>query len=482
MRNCVFAIIFHAIINSIYSEANNEMLFVKTDPVENVTVLWEMEPSSADGYLIIEILDDLNKQILRCHGLTRYECFGFEQNRNRIRLVTVPNWDIINMDVRVIITHMGFSFVNVTSADAGLYELRADNFHLPSFTQTKQGVLYVFQEPSKPRISRLSRDDDVLLTCHSTSQSVPEEYRNPSQLEYTWFINSSHHSYLIEGDVIRIIGVQKSNHGSTFYCTSREVNSTMTSRPSDRFILDVDYLEDIRIRNTDMDLDTDEVLFFCLADCNPRCTYEWMDSKGVVLGNQEYVVIQKAQHVGAVMCRAANKLGIIYANVSVGPAFTTIPARNQTRSYIDQMESNPRSNPSHGVVIALAVLLGLAVGCIVALGVVHILYRRKRPKPPVTTDIILSTTHTDASPPPRNDMNNVYENEAFGSGTVAIKQPEATQYDRLGPSRDQAETGNSNTEAEVTCNQHGPACNTPANTYEEIRVDIPKIDAVYEDV
>ena len=475
MWNCAFTITLHVIIISVYGEANNEMILLKIDPGENVTVLWEVEPSPAYHYQNIEILHGLNYRIQSCHQL-----FDCGLSRDYTHLVTVPNRNIIKGNRGLSVTHLGFSLVNVTSADSGLYELHAYNFYLPTTTQTKQCVLYVFQEPSKPSISRLSRDDDVLLTCLSTSQSVPEEYRNTSQLEYTWFTNSSHHNYLTDGDVIRIIGVQKCNLGSTFYCTSREVNSTMTSRPSDRFILDVDYLEDIRIHSTDMDLYTDEVLFFCSADCNPRCSYEWMDSKGVVLGNQEYVVIQKAQHVGAVICRAANKLGIIYANASVSqsvdPAFTTIAARNQTRPNVDQVESNP----SHGVVIALAVLLGLAVGCIVALGAVHMLYRRKHPKPPVTTDIILSTTHTDASPPPRyNDMNNVYENEAFCSGTVDAKQPETTQYDQLGP-REHGETDNATTEAEVTCHQLGPACSTPPNTYEEIRVDIPKIDAEYE--
>ena len=471
MWNRAFTIILHVIITSVYGEAYNEMILVKTDPGENVTVLWEVEPSPAYRYRNIEILHGLNDRILNCYQLI----YCLELSRDYTHLVTVPNRNIINGNRGVSVTHLGFSLVNVTSVDSGLYKLRAYHFHLT----TRQCAMYVFQEPSKPSISRLSRDDDVLLTCLGTSQSVPEEYRNTSQLEYTWFVNSSQHNYLIEGDVIRIIGVQKCNLGSTFYCTSREVNSTMTSRPSDRFILDVDYLEDIRIHSTDMDLDTDEVLFFCSAECNPRCTYEWMDSKRVVLGNQEYVVVQKAQHVGAVMCRAANKLGIIYANASVSqsvdPAFTTITARNQTRPNVDQFESNP----SHGVVIALAVLLGLAVGCMVALGAVYMLYRRKHPKPPVTTDIILSTTRIDVLPPPPNDMNNVYENEAFCAGTVDAMQPEATQYDQLGP-REHGDTDNATTEAEVTCHQLGPACSTPPNTYEEIRVDIPKIDAEYE--
>ncbi|KAK2153239.1 hypothetical protein LSH36_303g00003 [Paralvinella palmiformis] len=126
---------------------------------------------------------------------------------------------------------IGVYITNVSQSDAGIYRFE---YTFPDQLRRSELLLYLFQAPTKPVISQRISTNDVILTCNSMSQSLPEQYRTNSWMGYNWKVTSSLEVYVTEGNQVRIKRPWKSCH--LFECWSREENSTLTS-PTTRYLV-----------------------------------------------------------------------------------------------------------------------------------------------------------------------------------------------------------------------------------------------------
>jgi len=152
---------------------------IRRDPGHNITVTWMFHRGKHP--LFVEI-----KHVTTCGSRGILSCPTFDfcaviYGTDHIRLATVPpfNSSAPNEDD---ITRIGIFATSIRPSDAGLYRIQSDFFR----HWKHEVIFYIYQKPTKPVITSTSRVNEVILTCSSNLQSLPEEFRNSSLLEYTW--------------------------------------------------------------------------------------------------------------------------------------------------------------------------------------------------------------------------------------------------------------------------------------------------------
>ncbi|KAK2160440.1 hypothetical protein LSH36_133g03000 [Paralvinella palmiformis] len=384
---------------------------IQTDPGQNVTFTFGTENTRYRNSL--RITHSINDSVISnvyCYHLN--EC-NDKLNNSYVALVTVPvpSSDYgVNEDLEV----LTFNIIDVDRSDAGMYLLQCDLYW--SY-YSYHYVLYVYEEPTKPLIMSRVHVDETILTCTSTSQSLPEDYRNNTDIEYIWRFNGLPDNYQIDGHRIRIISHRKSDYGVLFYCRAIEENSTLVSEESDPFFLDSPYLENVQITVSHSRDDPERVSLSCMADCNPRCAYSWFDPEGKLLGRGNNLTLASQNEVDRASCYAANRLGTL----------------SHRLEFIDKGGNYyPGST-----VISLAVFLGLAIGVTVVAGILFLVYlrRRKQQQEEQQQTTTTTNTHNNRNKPVIDveTRQSVYENAALQTGTAGVSNP---SYEQLDISRD----------------------------------------------
>ena len=202
---------------------------VKADPGENITVTWNIGSVKTWDVKRVTIEHNINDTLSTIVNCT-YIIYCLDSLlRKHVSLMTVPPINLSNIN-NYYITDIGVYITNVSQSDAGIYRFE---YTFPDQLRRSELLLYLFQAPAKPVISQRISTNDVILTCNSMSQSLPEQYRTNSWMGYNWKVTSSLEVYVTEGNQVRIKRPWKSCH--LFECWSREENSTLTS-PTTRYL------------------------------------------------------------------------------------------------------------------------------------------------------------------------------------------------------------------------------------------------------
>ncbi|KAK2138802.1 hypothetical protein LSH36_2401g00000 [Paralvinella palmiformis] len=381
---------------------------IRRDPGDNVTVTWELGRHGVRDFEIIEIKHLTNgtwMHLFHCYGFDISDCFDISRNRH-IGLAMIPPFNESDMEGDYI-TDIGISITNISRSDAGLYRIEKEI--VDSWIHTV--IIYVYQKPTKPVITSTIKVNEVILTCSSKSQSLPEEFRNISLLEYTWIVDDVLDNYDIDDDKIRIISPRKANYGKVIFCKAKEINSVLISEESDQFFLDLPYLENIQITFYMSKETSQRILLSCGADCYPDCTYKWLDSKGQFVVKGENLTFENRNDLEAFTCHATNVLGTL----------------SQTQR-IELKGEIMRNGYPQSVVISLSVLLVLSLGVSVVGGIVFLLYKRRRRRG--TTDTQNDSKSSDVI---EEGKEPVYVNQMVNMESSSTAGP---TYDQLSRSRD----------------------------------------------
>ena len=331
---------------------------IRRDPGDNMTVTWSLGPRRGRDIIDIEcerLTSDSWRHVFHCPEV-RFCNYRF--SHEHVGLATDPPFNSSDPYGKYL-EGLGINIPNVSHTDAGLYRLAIDMLPEPMVHEI---ILYVYQEPTKPVITSTVQLNEVVLTCRSTPLSLPEEYRNTSQLEYTWNVNNIMDNYDIDDDKIRIISPRKANSGGLFSCKAREVNSKLTSQESDVFLFNSPYLENIEVSIHSTSDNPRSYLYSCIADCNPKCTYTWINAEGQIIVDGANMRVGSRNEPGAVTCRATNSLGTL----------------SQKMELNINLKSDKQSGYPQTLVPSLAVLLVLTIGAVVVVGFLcFFLYRRR---------------------------------------------------------------------------------------------------------
>ncbi|KAK2139633.1 hypothetical protein LSH36_1682g00000 [Paralvinella palmiformis] len=376
---------------------------IKSYPGENITVTWRIGDIRTSYIRHIEIEHSVNyikRTIISCYRIE--ECVD-ESSERHIGVITTPRVNL-SAPFNSYITDIGFFVIGLNPSDAGSYEFHFDYRYMVEWIHAR--ILYVYQRPTKPVISSIIKVKEVILTCSSKSQSLPEEYRNNSLLEYTWIVDDVLDNYDIDDDRIRIISPGKVNSGKLFSCKAKEVNSKLMSETSVKFLLDSPYLENIQVTLSTLEEAPEMIFLTCVAECKPACTYKWLDDVGRIIASEKNVTHQNGNNIDIVTCHATNLLGTLTQRINL----QRLIMRNGYR---------------RSVVISLSVLLVLSLGVSVVGGVMFMLYKRRRTQD-TRNDITSSGVIKEMNEP-------VYVNHTVK--TESSHTADST-YDQLGSSRD----------------------------------------------
>jgi len=379
---------------------------VTTDPGRNVTFTWRAGYERARYVEKIEIrfsANDTVTDVFTCSNL--HNCYHRSNNGNsHIRVVTEPSFDHSSWpDYRIY--RIGFAISNVNHSDAGMFTFRV----VGKWQMASSALLYVYKKPTRPVIVGTVRDNETIISCTSLPKSLPREYRNNSDLQYTWTINSTLDNYSINNGIITVNSQVKTEYSTLFSCLARERNSVLVSEESERFFLAQPVLDNIQLSIFLFPDAPTKVGLSCAADCDPKCTYSWFDPEGKLVSHGQNITIGNRDQVPeALSCRAANIVGILTQRTKV-------------------FMISGRSSPEY-TVISLSVFLVLAIGVIVVGGATFLLYKRRRQQQKTSTQ-----NDTNISDVKEDRRQTFYKNEIFQSedpGTASIT------YNQLDSSRD----------------------------------------------
>ncbi|KAK2140300.1 hypothetical protein LSH36_1401g00000 [Paralvinella palmiformis] len=361
---------------------------MKVEPGRNVTATWAIRPVSAKYIGVVEV-----KRLLKGRTAEIFRCFDsshctYQSSYTRIELATVPALNtghIGGEDIK----RIGFSIRNVVFSYAGRYTFRYTGYD----TLKRSVVVYVYREPSKPTISTSVDVNKVTITCNSASQSLPEEYRAKSQLQYAWEFNASQDNYDMKGNRITITNPTKGNYGTVFTCRAKEKNSTVWSEESEELFLDSPYIENIQITAEQPSGVPSMVTLTCRSDCYPNCTYRWIDLNGRLIGSGRSITLDEDSDSPS--CKVMTFLGTL---------------SQSTSRFCNRGNATPSCSQSG--VIALGTVLLLTIGGAVTLGVFLLCGRRRENGP------------TGG------------ENHEDGSEVKRRNEPVANPYEHVGSSHD----------------------------------------------
>ena len=189
------------------------------------------------------------------------------------------------------------------------------------------------------------------FTCSDSKiQSVPAEYRNMSNLKYSWYRNN-----ILIANVTKqltIDSLSKLDNQAQYRCAVREDNSSFTEVDSETVTLDVAYTDSVNIQTARIGLSE---VFSCTSDCYPECSHRWLDDGGRVLSDASRLEPSKETSGSRVTCEASNDYGKL--------AISSLVFYDERRTFV--------------MIIALSSILGL-IGLLVIVTLVFIVRARGR--------------------------------------------------------------------------------------------------------
>ncbi|XP_071095544.1 myelin-associated glycoprotein-like [Haliotis cracherodii] len=227
---------------------------------------------------------------------------------------------------------LAFVLRNITEADAGVYSCQDDAVRE---IQGCENLLVVAKQPSRPVIphppATLS-GSDVLLSCNSTSRSLPVGH--PLNMSSVWRRNNISvddvDGLKVEGLELRITYIQAGHNGDTFSCQTSEdgLTSEWSEDEQLHFCCGPNKILFNDAADTVLAVENTPIALRCSVECLPACSVTWNTTRWrPVTGLGEAVLFVQSvdrSMAGQYRCDVNNTYGVMSRKLKLTVKYTPV--------------------------------------------------------------------------------------------------------------------------------------------------------------